>query len=353
MIAAIVIAVLVILVAVVLLSQAVRVVREYRRLVVFRLGKVIGVKGPGPVLLLPFIDRPVQVDLRELFIEIPHQSCITKDNVPISIDFLVYRQVVDPLASVVAVTNFAGASQGIAATTLRAIIGDIPLDDVLARREQINEHLRVKLDEVTERWGVKVTAVEIREILPPRDVQEAMNRQMSAERTKRAAILEAEGRRQATITVAEGDKQAEILKAEGGRQAAILTAEGAAQALQTVFNAAHLVDSKTMTLQVIDGLKTLGASPSSTFVIPMEFSRLLGQVGDYLEQSMHSRAAGNGTSLPDPLPGAERGNGDRGTADNTLGAGRGNGAGALGSNSPGGGRSPLHEAPDSVEVSPS
>jgi regulator of protease activity HflC (stomatin/prohibitin superfamily) len=272
------------------LSQTIRIVREYRRLVVFRLGKCIGARGPGPVLLIPFVDRPVVVDLRELFIEIPHQSCITKDNVPIQIDFLVYRQVVDAVASVIAVTNFAGASQGIAATTLRAVIGDIVLDDVLARREQINEQLRRKLDEVTERWGVKVTAVEIREIVPPREVQEAMNRQMSAERTRRAAVTEADGKRQATITVAEGERQAQILRAEGERQAQILKAEGYAQALQTVFGAAQLVDAKTMTLQVIDGLKALGASPTSTFVIPMEFTRLLGQVGDYLDQSLRADA---------------------------------------------------------------
>ena len=159
---------LVLLLAVVggLLSQSVRVVREYQRVVVFRLGKCIGERGPGAVLLIPFVDRPVWVDLRELYVEVPHQACITKDNVPIQIDFLVYRQVIDAVASVVAVTNFASASQGIAATTLRAVIGDIVLDDVLARREQINEDLRRKLDEVTERWGVKVTAVEIREVLP-------------------------------------------------------------------------------------------------------------------------------------------------------------------------------------------
>ncbi|HEX5505447.1 MAG TPA: SPFH domain-containing protein [Thermomicrobiales bacterium] len=290
-----VIAVIVIVVLAGLVSQAIRVVREYRRLVVFRVGKCIGARGPGPVLLIPFIDRPVNVDLRELFIEIPHQSCITKDNVPIQIDFLVYRQVIDAVASVIAVANFAGASQGIAATTLRAIIGDFLLDDVLARREQINDVLRRKLDEVTERWGVKVTAVEIREILPPRDVQEAMNRQMSAERTRRAAVTEAEGRRQATITVAEGDKQAQILQAEGTRQARMLEAEGYAQALQTVFSAAHGVDAKTMTLQVIDGLKALGASPASTFVIPMDFTRLFGQFGDFLEHGLNGR---EGVALP-------------------------------------------------------
>lgn len=277
---------LVLLLAVVggLLSQSVRVVREYQRVVVFRLGKCIGERGPGAVLLIPFVDRPVWVDLRELYVEVPHQACITKDNVPIQIDFLVYRQVIDAVASVVAVTNFASASQGIAATTLRAVIGDIMLDDVLARREQINEDLRRKLDEVTERWGVKVTAVEIREVLPPREVQEAMNRQMSAERTRRAAVTEADGKRQATITVAEGEKQAQILRAEGERQGQILKAEGYASALETVFSSAQQVDAKTMTIQVIEGLKALGASPNSTFLIPMEFTRLLGQIGTYLEQ---------------------------------------------------------------------
>jgi regulator of protease activity HflC (stomatin/prohibitin superfamily) len=280
------------------LTQSIRVVREYQRVVVFRLGKCIGERGPGPVLLIPFVDRPVWVDLRELFIEVPHQTCITKDNVPLQIDFLVYRQVIDAVASVVAVTNFASASQGIAATTLRAVIGDISLDDVLARREQINEDLRSKLDEVTERWGVKVTAVEIREVVPPRDVQEAMNRQMSAERTRRAAVTEAEGKRQATITVAEGERQSQILRAEGQKQAAILEAEGHARALETVFGAAQLIDSKTMTIQVIEGLKALGASPGSTFVIPMEFTRLLGQVGTYLEQSLGSGSVSDGRQRP-------------------------------------------------------
>jgi regulator of protease activity HflC (stomatin/prohibitin superfamily) len=270
------------------LSQSIRIVREYQRIVLFRLGKCIGARGPGPIWLIPFVDRPILVDLRELFVEIPHQSCITKDNVPIQIDFLVYRQVVDAVNSVVAVSNFASAAQGIAATTLRAVIGDIVLDDVLARREQINHDLRMKLDEVTERWGVKVTAVEIREVVPAKDVQDAMNRQMSAERTRRAAVTEAEGKRQATITVAEGDKQSQILRAEGERQSQILRAEGYGQALQTVFASAQLIDSKTMTLQVIDGLKALGASPSSKFVIPMEFTRLLGQLGDYVDQSLQS-----------------------------------------------------------------
>ena len=149
--------------------------------------------SPGLRFLVPIIDRPVKVDVREQFIEVPSQTTITRDNAPINVDFLIYWRISDPLKSVVNVVNFPGALQGVATTTLRAVIGDILLDEVLSKREQINEVLRVKLDEVTERWGGKVTTVEIREITPPRDVQDAMNRQLSAERTRRAVITESEG----------------------------------------------------------------------------------------------------------------------------------------------------------------
>jgi len=258
-----------------LLYMAIKIVREYQRLVVFRLGRCIGEKGPGLVLLIPFIDRAVWVDLRELFLEVPKQTCITKDNAPIDIDFLIYWKVVDPVASVIQVGNFAGASQGIATTTLRAVIGDIPLDDVLAKREQINQVLRVKLDEVTGRWGVKVTTVEIREILPPKEVQNAMNRQLAAERERRATVTQAEGERQAIILRAEGDRQATILRAEGDRQAAILRAEGFSLALEKIYSIARTIDDKTMSLQYLETLKALGLGPATKFVLPMEFTNLL------------------------------------------------------------------------------
>ena len=187
------------------------------------------VRDPGLRFLIPIVDGPVKVDIREQFIEVPSQTTITRDNAPINVDFLIYWRIVDPLKSIVNVAYFAGALQGVATTTLRAVIGDILLDEVLSRREQINEVLRTKLDEVTERWGGKVTTVEIREITPPRDVQDAMNRQLSAERTRRAVITESEGRRQSEINIAEGAKQAAILTAEGERQSQILRAEGARQ----------------------------------------------------------------------------------------------------------------------------
>jgi regulator of protease activity HflC (stomatin/prohibitin superfamily) len=263
-----------VLILLILIPQAVRIVREYQRLMVFRLGRALGAKGPGLVLLIPFVDRGVMVDLRELYLEIPHQTAITEDNASISIDFIVFYRVVDAVMSIIEVGNFAGAAQNIASTTLRSVVGDMALDDVLARREQMNEILRTKLDEVTERWGVKVTNVEIREIIPPPMVQEAMTRQMSAERTRRAVVTEADGSKQAAITVAEGNKQSAILNAEGDRQAAILRAEGFALALTKIYEAARGVDAKTMSLQYLEALKQLGASPSTKFVIPMEFANL-------------------------------------------------------------------------------
>jgi len=268
------------------LRQCILIAKEYERLVVFRLCRSIGAKGPGLVFLFPFIDTATKVDLREQFMEVPKQTAITKDNAPILVDFLTYWKVSDPERSVLQVGDFAAVSQGIATTTLRAVIGDITLDDVLAQRERINQMLRNKLDEVTERWGVKITAVEIREITPPQEVQEAMNRQMSAERTRRALVTEAEGKRQASITLAEGEKTSAILRAEGMKQAAILEAEGQkmaqvlraegfAAALTETFKAARNVDANTMLLQYLDAIKTIGSSPSTKYIFPMEFTGLV------------------------------------------------------------------------------
>jgi regulator of protease activity HflC (stomatin/prohibitin superfamily) len=255
--------------------MAIKIVPEYMRIVVLRLGKYNATKGPGLVFIWPMIDQPIWADLRENFLEIPQQTCITKDNAPIAIDFLIYWKVLDPAHSVLAVRNFMGAAQGVAMTTLRAVIGDIPLDDVLAKRDQINHVLRAKLDEVTERWGVKVTTVEIREIQPPREVQDAMNKQMAAERNRRAMVLEADGKKQAAITIAEGEKQSAILKAEGDRQAAVLRAEGYALALQKIFDTAKGLDAKTMALQYLETLKVMGQGESTKWIIPMELANLV------------------------------------------------------------------------------
>ena len=293
----------VVLLLLIVLWSSIKVVREYQRIVVFRLGRMIGLRGPGIVLIIPFVDRPVWVDLREFYLEIPHQTAITKDNAPISIDFITFFKVVDAQASVVQVANFTGAAQNIAATTLRSVVGDISLDDVLAKRDEINQILRTKLDEITERWGVKVTNVEIREIIPPPAVQEAMTRQMSAERTRRAVvteaegdksaqILRAEGEQQAAVLQAEGQRQANILQAEGEKQAALLRAEGFASALRAVFAAASTVDAKTMGIQYLEALKALGASPSTKFVLPLELTGVLSGLASYTGQAFNGANEG-------------------------------------------------------------
>jgi regulator of protease activity HflC (stomatin/prohibitin superfamily) len=269
-----------------ILTSAIRIVQEYERLVVFRLGRCVGERGPGLVLLIPFIDRGVKVDLREQVREIPHQTSITLDNAPIDIDFIWYYKVVDASQSVLKVGHFEVAAQGMATTTLRSVIGGIALDDVLSERDHINQMLRVKLDEVTERWGVKVTNVEIREIIPPREVQDAMNRQMTAERVRRALVTESLGQREAAVNVADGNKQAailqadgekqsNILRAEGDRHAQLLRAEGFSSALERIYSIAQSIDQKTMTLQYFDTLKSMGAGPSTKFIFPMEFTSLI------------------------------------------------------------------------------
>ncbi len=280
----------ILLIVIVFLFNAIRIVPEYQRLVVFRLGRVLDKpKGPGLVILIPIIDRAQRVDLREQVREVPHQTSITKDNAPISIDFLWYYKVLNPSESVLQVGNFELAAAGIATTTLRAVIGGIPLDDVLSEREHINTMLRTRLDEVTERWGVKVTNVEIREIIPPREVQEAMNRQMSAERIRRAVVTESTGTREAAINVADGEKQSNILRAEGQKQSAILQAEGERQAqqlraegfaiaLQKIFDTAKNIDQNTLTLQYFEALKTIGSGASTKYIFPLEFTSLAEKI---------------------------------------------------------------------------
>jgi regulator of protease activity HflC (stomatin/prohibitin superfamily) len=266
------------LIVLIVLGQSIKIVREYQRVVLFRLGRCVGTRGPGLILIIPILDKVTLVDLRERFLEIPHQAAITQDNATISIDFIIFHKVMDAVMSVLQVQNFAGAAQNIAATTLRSVVGDMALDDVLSKREEMNQLLQVKLDEVTERWGVKVTNVEVREIIPPPAVQDAMTRQMSAERTRRAVVTEADGTKQAQITVAEGQKQAAILSAEGDRQAAILRAEGFSLALSKIFEIAKTLDANTMSLQYLDTLKQIGSSPSTKFVVPMELANLLSGV---------------------------------------------------------------------------
>lgn len=262
--------------------------KSYERMARFKWGNFDGMKGPGPAWVIPIMHSGKKVDLRTEVMDIPRSTNITRDNAAIDIDFLVYLRVMEESSdrSVLTVENYHAAVVGLATTTLRAVVGDITLDEVLSQREKINNALREKLDAETERWGIKVENVEIREIEPPRDIQEAMNRQMSAERVRRAVVLEADGTKEAAVTVAEGEKQASILKAEGQRQAEILSAEGDQQAavlradgfataLDRIYAIAQNVDAKTMSLQYFDTLKALGAGASTKFIFPMEFTKLL------------------------------------------------------------------------------
>ena len=289
-------------------GKSVKIVREYQRVVLFRLGRASGVRGPGLVVVNPATDRISWVDLREKFLEIPHQTAITKDNASILIDFIIFYKVVDPEVSVVKVQNFAAAAQNVAATTLRSVVGDTMLDDVLSKREEMNASLRTRLDDVTERWGVKVTSVEVREVNPPPGVLEAMTRQMSAERTRRAAITEAQGMKQAAITIAEGTKEATILAAEGERQSAILRAEGLAAALENIRTVGIGLDPNTMQLQYLQTLKDVGSSPSTKIVLPMDLGALLGAAGSLL------------TSAGSPGPGAVVGSATVAESASGLGA---------------------------------
>jgi len=286
---------------------SVKIIREYQRIVLFRLGRSVGVKGPGLVLINPVTDRTSLVDLRERFLEIPQQTAITQDNASISIDFIIFYKVVDPSMSVLEVQNFAVAAQNVAATTLRSVVGDMVLDDVLSKREEMNASLRIRLDDVTERWGVKVTTVEVREVNPPAGVLEAMTRQMSAERTRRAVITEAQGQKEAAITLAEGNRQAAILGAEGERQSAILRAEGLAAGLEAISTVGRDLDATTLRLQYLETLKDVGTAPSTKIVVPMELGGLVsGILGQLPSQASHAGENGHREERSDP-PAAQRG----------------------------------------------
>ena len=265
------------------------VLKQYQRLVIFTFGSYTGTRGPGIRWIWPFINNGSStVDLREVPVAIPRQTSITLDNAPIDIDFFVYMRVIEDRAqdTILNISDFQLAAESLSMTTLRAVVGEMALDDVLSKRERINSQLQAKLDEVTVNWGVKVTRVEIKEVEPPRDVQDAMNRQLSAERTRRAAVTEAEGERDAAINRAEGERQSAILRAEGSRQAAILEAEGQRQAeilraegfslgMERINQVAMIADPRTMSLQYFDTLKDIGESPSTKFIFPMEFTSML------------------------------------------------------------------------------
>ncbi len=270
------------------MATGVVIVQAYQRMIVQKFGTYVGLKSPGFHFLIPIMYSGTKVDLRERVARVPTQKYITSDNVVVDMDFVIYYRIMEEHAqrAVLDVQNFELAVVNLAFATLRAVIGATTLAEALTERERIRDQLQVRMDEITERWGVKVSQVEINEIDPPPGVKQAMEREKSAEAIKTADITESEGQRQAQINRAEGEKQAEILQAEGQRQAEILKAEGDQQAqvlraqgfssaLDHIYQVASTVDAKTMSLQYFETLKSLGASPSTKWIFPMEFTNML------------------------------------------------------------------------------
>ena len=270
------------------MATGVVVVQAYQRMVVQKFGTFIGTRRPGLHVLIPVMYHGTKVDLRERVARVPTQKYITADNVVVDMDFVIYYRVIEDMAekAVLEVQNFELAVVNLAFATLRAVIGSTTLSEALTERERIRDQMQLRMDEVTERWGVKVSQVEINEIDPPPGVKAAMEREKSAEAIKTAEITESEGARQAQINRAEGERQAaileaegarqsEILKAEGDQQAQVLRAEGFSSALDRIYQVAATVDAKTMSLQYFDTLKSLGDSPSTKWIFPMEFTNML------------------------------------------------------------------------------
>ncbi|MCI0848307.1 MAG: SPFH/Band 7/PHB domain protein [Chloroflexi bacterium] len=264
-------------------------VQQYQKLIVQKFGTYVGTRSSGLHFLIPLVYNGTKVDLRERVTRVPTQKYITADNVVVDMDFVIYYRIMEEYAerAVLEIQNFELAVVNLAFATLRAVIGSTTLSEALAERERIRDALQVRMDEVTERWGVKISQVEINEIDPPPGVKAAMEREKSAEAIKTADITESEGARQSQINIAEGEKraailtaegarQAEILQAEGEQQAAVLRASGFSEALEKINTVASKADGRTMSLQYFETLKSLGESPSTKWIFPMEFTSMLG-----------------------------------------------------------------------------
>jgi regulator of protease activity HflC (stomatin/prohibitin superfamily) len=273
-------------IVVVVLARSVRQVPQQRMDVVERLGKYHRTLTPGLNLLVPIIDSVrTKVDMREQVVSFPPQPVITSDNLVVSIDTVLYFKVVDPVRATYEIANFLQAIEQLTVTTLRNVIGSMDLERALTSRDEINRHLSGVLDETTGRWGIKVTRVEIKAIEPPPSIRDSMEKQMRAERDRRAAILTAEGVKQSQILTAEGDKQAAVLRAEGDRQARILQAEGQAKAITTVFTSIHNAnpDSKVMAYQYLQALPQIAAGASNKiWIVPAELTKALEGIGGAL-----------------------------------------------------------------------
>src|SRR5262245_35009628 len=292
------------LVALILIVRAARIVNQYEKGIVMRLGKFHGIAPSGLTIIMPFMDTLLRVDMREQVISVPPQKLITKDNVTVEVDAVVYYKVVDPVKSQFEVQDFGYACTTLAQTNLRNLIGDRTLDETLVARDMINGNLRHVLDEATNNWGVKVTRVEVQKIDPPRDITEAMSRQMKAERDKRAAVLEADGIKQSQVLQAEGFKQSEILKAEGDAQARITRANAEAEAIRLVSTAAEtFFKERAEAMRRLEVLNNTLAQ-NTKYIVPSN-AGLVNVLG--LDSALQSLpAAAGGSSLPkapSPAPG--------------------------------------------------
>ncbi|MFJ6652255.1 SPFH domain-containing protein [Microbacterium sp. NPDC091313] len=268
----------------VVIFRAIRIIPQANAGIVERLGKYHKTLMPGLNLLVPFIDRlrPL-IDLREQVVSFPPQPVITEDNLVVSIDTVIYFQVTDARAATYEIANYLGAVEQLTTTTLRNVVGGLNLEEALTSRDEINGQLRVVLDEATGKWGIRVGRVEIKAIDPPVSIQDSMEKQMRAERDRRAAILTAEGSKQSQILEAEGRRQAEILRAEGDKQAAVLRAQGESEAIQMVFHAIHAgePDEGLLAYQYLQTLPKISESPSSKlWIIPSELTEALKGIGE-------------------------------------------------------------------------
>ena len=286
MLAALIVLLVVAGLVVLTLIRTVRIVPQANAGLVERLGRYQRTLSPGVALVIPFVDRlrPL-IDLREQVVSFQPQPVITEDNLVVSIDTVLYFQITDPKSATYEVQNYIQAIEQLTVTTLRNVVGGMSLEDTLTSRDQINNQLRGVLDEATGKWGVRVNRVELKAIDPPATIQEAMEKQMRADRDKRAAILTAEGVKQSQILTAEGDKQSAILRAEGQRQALVLQAEGQSKAIATVFKAIHEgdADPKLLAYQYLQMLPQIAQGESNkVWIIPSEFTQALGQIGSII-----------------------------------------------------------------------
>ncbi len=276
---------------IILAAASIRIVRPYERGLIERLGRFRKEVGSGLHMILPFFDKMIKVDMRERVIDVPPQEVITKDNVVVTVDAVIYYEVTDAYKVIYNVSNFDMATVKLAQTNLRNVIGELELDQTLTSREKINLKLREVLDEATDKWGVRITRVEIKKIDPPRDIMEAMSKQMKAERTKRAAILEAEGIKQAQILKAEGERNAAILRAEGEAEAIkkvadankyklIAEAQGQAEAILAVFKAIHegQPNKEIIALRYLDALAKIADGQATKLFLPYESSSILSSL---------------------------------------------------------------------------